>query len=332
MNILSPQAEDTHSDMCRQVGLRCPRCRQWAGYLPDTNATDATLVCANCCRPLSCVQGIWKTLPPERETYFSRFVADYQFIRAAEGRGSVDAKYYLGLPYRDLSDRNSKQWTIRSRTYRYIERQILPDIVIRQPRRKLRILDLGAGNGWMSYRLAIRGHLPFAVDILTNDQDGLGAAVHYKKRLTVLFPRFQAELDSLPFADREFDLVIFNASFHYSENYERTLAEAIRCAGDDGTVLICDTPWYRYEHSGEQMIKERRNAFTQRYGFPSDALNSLEYLTDQRLQRLEACFGFRWQVHQPFYGIRWQMRPLLSRLRGTREPSQFRIYLARVNR
>ena len=42
--------------------------------------------------------------------------------------------------------------------------------------RALRILDLGAGNGWMSYRLALQGHLPIAVDLLTNDRDGLGAA------------------------------------------------------------------------------------------------------------------------------------------------------------
>jgi hypothetical protein len=41
---------------------------------------------------------------------------------------------------------------------------------------------------------------PIAVDLLTNDQDGLGAAEHFKQRLPLSFPRFQAELDNLPFA------------------------------------------------------------------------------------------------------------------------------------
>jgi SAM-dependent methyltransferase len=182
------------------------------------------------------------------------------------------------------------------------------------------------------FRLALDGHSPVAVDLLTNDRDGLGAAAHYRKHLPKLFPRFQAELDTLPFIDDEFDLVIYNASFHYSENYEKTIAEALRCACAGGTILIADTPWYSNEKSGEQMVAERRLAFTEQYGFPSDGLKSLEYLTDQRLQRIETCFGIRWQAHTPNYGVRWLTRPLLAKLRGKREPSKFRIYTAGVRK
>ena len=92
----------------------------------------------------------------------------------------------------------------------------------------------------MSYRLQSQGHTPVAVDLLTNNQDGLGAATHYTERLGSLFPRVQAELDNLPFADSQFDLAIFNASFHYSENYEKTLAEALRCVRNGGMVVIAD--------------------------------------------------------------------------------------------
>ena len=69
---------------------------------------------------------------------------------------------------------------------------------------------------------------------------------------------------------------------------------------------------------------------SKRYGFPSDELKSLEYLTDQRLGTLERRFDIQWQTHRPFYGMRWHMRPLLARLRGTRKPSRFRIYSAKV--
>jgi SAM-dependent methyltransferase len=243
----------------------------------------------------------------------------------------VDAEYYLALPYCDLTGNNSQQWIIRARTFRYIERQILPSL-LSDNKKRLRILDLGAGNGWMSYRLALAGHAPVAVDLLTNDRDGLGAATHYQKQLAALFPRVQAELDLLPFTDDTFDLVIFNASFHYSEDYETTLAEASRCTRAGGTILIADTPWYSNDASGQQMVIERRTSFTQRYGFASDGLKSLEFLTDQRLQRLEACFGLRWQSHIPSYGMRWFMRPLLAKMQGRREPSQFRIYTTRVKK
>jgi ubiquinone/menaquinone biosynthesis C-methylase UbiE len=198
--------------------------------------------------------------------------------------------------------------------------------------KELRILDLGAGNGWMSYRLASQGHSPLAVDLLTNDQDGLGAARHYKEKLRSLFPRCQAEVDNLPFIDGQFDVVIFNSSFHYSENYEKTLAEALRCVRRNGTVIIADSPWYSDERSGLLMLEERRTLFIKRYGFPSDELRSLEYLTDQRLKDMEQRFHIRWQTHEPYYGIRWLARPLLARLRRTRPPSRFRIYTARVSK
>ncbi len=113
---------------------------------------------------------------------------------------------------------------------------------------------------------------------------------------------------------------------------KRLSLRPLRCTRADGTVLIADTPWYSNEKSGEQMVVERRQGFTERYGFPSDGLRSLEYLTDQRLQRMEACFGIHWQTHIPNYGVRWSMRPLLAKLHGKREPSQFRIYTAKARK
>jgi SAM-dependent methyltransferase len=256
---------------------------------------------------------------------------EYQIVRAAEGRGSQRSEYYLALPYRDISGRNEFQWAIRSRTFHYIEDKLLPEIERRYPL-GLSVLDLGSGNGWLSYRLALRGFRPVAVDLLTNDQDGLAAAEHFRTQLPELFPRFQAELDRLPFADCQFDLAIFNASLHYSENYEVTLREVIRCLRRRGTVIVADSAWYSREESGKQMLAERRQAFIAQYGFPSDGIKSLEYFTNERLLTLEKRLGLRWQIHSPFYGLRWAMRPLMAKLRGKREPSKFRIYVAEITK
>jgi SAM-dependent methyltransferase len=275
--------------------------------------------------------GIWKALPAVRTAHFDRFLREYQVVREAEGRGSRDPEYYLALPFQDLSGHNQQQWAIRSRTYSFLEQRILPEIEA-QTARNLTVLDLGAGNGWLSYRLALRKHLPVAVDVFTSDLDGLAAAVHYRKKLPGLFPRFQAEVDRLPFADRQFDLAIFNASFHYSEDYFETLGEAIRCLRPGGTVIIADTAWYTADGSGQQMLAERRRTFNEQYGFPSDAIPSLEYLTDERLAALEQQFGIHWKIYAPFYGMGWAMRPLAAKLKGKREPSRFRIYVAEVPR
>ncbi|MEO8727531.1 MAG: class I SAM-dependent methyltransferase, partial [Acidobacteriaceae bacterium] len=195
----------------------------------------------------------------------------------------------------------------------------------------LKLLDLGAGNGWLSYRLSRLGHYPAAVDLLVNSMDGLGAASHYLPHLPTPFPRFRAELENLPFEDEQFDCAIFNASFHYSEDYQRTLREAMRCVRHHGTVIIADTAWYSSELAGKRMIAERKAAFHKRFGYAPQELPRQEFLTDDRLERLERQLGVKWETHTPFYGLRWALRPVMARLRKQREPSKFRIYTAKVS-
>jgi SAM-dependent methyltransferase len=300
------------------VRKQCPCCR-----------TDISgLECASCGFRMQTSHGIVHALPPERAAHYARFIKDYERIRAAEGRGSESEDFYLGLPYEDTTGRNSNQWSIRACSYDYLTKHVL--------KRDLRdgggrILDVGAGNGWMSFRLALAGYRTLAVDLLGNDRDGLGAAAHYQKYLREPFPCFQAEATHLPFQNEQFGAVIFNASFHYSEDYAVTLREAFRCVRSGGMVIISDTPWYSRDESGQQMVSERHAAFSQRYGIASDSIRSLEYLTDERLRLLEEQLSVQWTVLSPRYGIKWAMRPLISKLRRKREPARFRIYVARKN-
>ena len=323
------------ADSMRQfkLSLKCPSCGESLGAINYGTSLllETGFRCANCSFLLANHKGIWKALPLQRQHYYEQFLMEYQIVRASEGRGSNKASVYLALPYKDLTGRNQWQWTIRSRTFRCIEDSILPNLE-RGRKYPLSFLDLGAGNGWLSYRLMRREHRPVAIDLLTNDTDGLGAACHYLQELPTLFPRFQADLDRLPFQDSQFDCAIFNASFHYSEDYNRTLGEAIRCLRPGGSVIVADSPFYRFERSGQQMVEDRRAQFAARFGFPSSSLASLEYLTMERLRALEARFGIQWQVIRPKYGLRWTMRPLIARWKGKREPSQFQIYVAAVEK
>lgn len=314
-----------------RLALQCPQCGSGIGVVQYGAAMvlDAGFHCTACSFVLANDQGVWKALPIDRQRYFERFLIEYQIVRSSEGRGSDSAAFYLALPFKDLTGRNDWQWAIRSRTFRHLERSVLSGFA-RSRENPTCILDLGAGNCWLSYRLARSAFRPVAVDLMTNSADGLGAASHYLQELPALFPRFQAELDRLPFVREQFDCAIFNASFHYSENYARTLEEAIRCLRPGGTVVIADSPFYHSEESGHRMLAERRSAFTKKYGFPSTSLASLEYLTEGRLSELETRFGISWQVLEPSYGLRWSMRPLIARWKGSREPSQFRIYTAIV--
>jgi len=281
--------------------------------------------CPTCGFRLRARDGIADALLPERAAYYKRFIEEYERVREAEGRGSTNEDFYLALPYRDISEKNAVQWRIRAKSFAYLVGRLLAEHNAVQ---QGRILDIGAGNCWMSYRLALEGLRPYAVDLLTNDLDGLGAARHYRRQLPKLFPRYRAEMSRLPFQSEQFDAAIFNASFHYAESYEAALSEALRCVKKKGLVLICDTAWYSNEESGQRMILERREAFRVRHGTASDSIRSLEYLTDSRLHALEQKFSIRWQRYSPWYGFRWALRPVVAKLRGGREPSRFRIYAA----
>ena len=255
-----------------------------------------------------------------------RFLEDYTKIRHAEGRGSRDAAYYLQLPYRDITGRLQDQWIMRGRSYRYLERCVLAPIEARYGR-PLRVADLGAGNCWMSYRLSLRGHLVTAVDIQTDSLDGLGAGNHYAPYAR--FSRINAEFDSLPFADASLDLAVYNASIHYSTDYRRTLGEAHRCLGREGSGLIVDSPVYRRREHGEWMKQERHQQFEQTYGFRSDTLASIEYFDEEMLRDLGRDLGISWQVYKPWYGWRWALRPWKALWRRKRPPSRFWILVGR---
>src|SRR5262249_25388981 len=170
------------------------------------------------------------------------------------------------------------QWKIRAASYRCVEKHIWPTVEKLHPE-GFDLLDIGAGNCWFSYRAAMRGHRPVAVDLVLNELDGLGAARHYWPVLKRTFPRFQAEMDRLPFADAQFGMVVFNAALHYCTNYAVSLKEALRCLRPSGYLLVMDSPLYEKEESGQQMVQEKHFQFEKQYGFRSDNLPSLEYLT-----------------------------------------------------
>lgn len=249
-----------------------------------------------------------------------QFLSDYRAIRHAEGRGSEESNYYRALPYRDLSRRNSAQWAIRARSYRYFERTILRELEAATGR-PLDVLDLGAGNCWMSNRMALRGHRPIALDIFTDALDGLGAAPHYGQGFGLL----ESDFDHLPFCPASFDLAIFNASIHYSSDYHKTLKEMKRCLRPGARFVIIDSPIYREREHGERMRAERHQEFEKRYGFRSEALASLEYFDEAMLRELADHLNIEWRVHRPWYGWKWWWRPWKARLLGRRPPSRFWI-------
>ena len=78
------------------------------------------------------------------------------------------------------------------------------------------------------------------------------------------------------------------------------------------------------------MVSERKQQFTQNFGFPSDGIASREFLTTAALNEISCGLRLRWKTCKPWYGWKWAMRPVKARLLRRREPSKFYIFWAEV--
>lgn len=297
----------------------CPRC----GTALDLVAVDE-LRCPKDDLRFERRDGIWRFLLPERTAVFKQFTREYETVRRAEGRGpAADAAdpvaYYRALPYFDLTGQMSVDWHIRAVSFDAFIAQVFRPL--EREKSPLTVLDLGAGNGWLSNHLAGRGHHVAAVDLMTNDFDGLGCFRYFSHPFIPL----QAEFEHLPLADGYADLVIFNASLHYSVDFDVTLTEALRVLTPQGSLVILDSPVYHDARSGAQMVQERERHFLEKYGFPSNVLPSRNYLTYAEIKQLGERLKLHWQILTPFYGLDWLLKPLKAKLLRRREPAKFHV-------
>jgi SAM-dependent methyltransferase len=313
------------------IGLRCPHCHDFLIALSYRSLarTNSGAHCSNCGAAFDQDRGIWQALPKSRQDHFAAFREAAELAGQEVGAGNDDPDFYLALPFCDLTQSHNRKWAIRAKTFRHFEKEILEEMA-GEGEPPLTILDLGAGNGWMSYRLALLGYRPVAVDVLTNSWNGLGAASHYRPELAELFPRFQAEFDNLPFADGQFDCAIFNASFHYSEGFDRTIAEAVRCLRPGGVLVIADSPTFPAEAWMPGSQHRTTDCDLEELGLCAELLAGREYLTPQRLNALEVLHDLEWSSYRCWYGFRRTCRSWLAKLRKNAPSPEFILYSAQV--
>lgn len=257
-----------------------------------------------------------------------RFCREYGAHRAAEGRDYKGAEL-LSLPYLKAGPL-ARQWTVRARTFdAFMKHLVRP--MSRAAGRPLQVLDMGAGNGWLSYRLSIEGHRCTAIDIRDDAVDGLGAASGFLDRTN--FDRLVASFEDLPLSSASADIAVFNAALHYSTDLAATIAEAARVVRRGGRIAILDSPFYAKSEDGEAMVAEKHASAHPRFGDRAESLLSLpfiEFLTLERLGRVSAPYGLTWHRQRVLYPFWYELRPLIAFFRRRRMPSRFDLWTAAV--
>jgi SAM-dependent methyltransferase len=292
----------------------CPEC----GASVECDG-DTRRACRACSRLYERRDGIWRFLTATRQSTFAPFARQYRLVRQREGYRVESPDFYRRLPSVASGDPHAAEWRIRRESCAHLEREVL------QGRDGLRILDLGAGSGWLSNRLASRGHHAVAVDMLDDRADGLGAVQHYVTE----FVAVQADFEALPFAPHQFDVVVFNGSLHYAPNVGSALDHARRMLASDGRLVVMDSPLFHGDRAGRAMLDDKHRRFRSEYKLDAIVQPGAGYLTFEAL----AAVAELWKAHAHFVPTRgpigWRVRRHLSRIRLRRAPAAFGVWVVR---
>jgi SAM-dependent methyltransferase len=276
--------------------------------------------CVTCAQPYDEGDGVLRWITAARLATVEPFLSQYRSVRERDGYRVPSAEYYRRLPVVTADDPQFVVWQVRRESFVRLRQLLLSRFRQHRPS----VLDLGAGNGWLSHRLADVGCRPVAVDVLDDDVDGLGACRHYDRPFT----RVQADFDDLPFAPRQFDAVVFNGSLHYAPDVPATLARASALIAPGGVLAVVDSPAFVSARHGEAMCARNEERFRRDYGLAVPVRPGQGFVT---LPSLEA--SAREMLREPHFfesrgPQRWAMSRLVTRVCRGLVPPRFGVWMA----
>ena len=290
----------------------CPHC---AGLL------GPMLACADCGRAYTQRDGIYRFLLPERQQALAPFLELYRRVRDHDGYRSQRGAYYCALPEVPADDPQAATWRLRAATFAAMLRQAR--FAPTPARSGLDVLDLGAGNGWLSNRLSALGHQCVAVDLLDDSGDGLGAAQHY----TTHFTRLQADFDRLPLRPAQFDRVVYNGALHYSAELEFSLRHGLSMLRPGGLLAILDSPTFRSKASAEQMVAAQAQRHQAAAGTQDMPRTGQGYLVAGELMEIGIGLGLPLRYWPTRGSLTWSLRRRLAGIKLRRETASFGLWL-----
>lgn len=298
----------------------CPECagHAHAQARVDDGVAAQVVTCAVCGGSFEERNGVYRFLTVSRLAAATPFVHQYRLVREREGYRVSTPEYYRMLPCVRPDDPHAPEWALRRQSFQHLQRVLAAGT--------RRVLDLGAGNGWLSHRLASLGHRVVAVDVLDDPEDGLGACRHYP----TAFARVQADFDALPFAPSQFDLVAFNGSLHYSADVAATLARARRTLAPGGTLVVMDSPMFRDEGDGHAMVAEKLRRFKEEYGLTRVVHPNVGFFTFAWLAHAFERLGLRGRFIPSRGPLGWRIRREVARVRLRRAPAAFGVWIAQA--
>lgn len=238
--------------------LRCPNCherlgvRDW-GLEITLHFSPFSLQCPNG-HTFAYQDGVLVLLADGFAARLGQFTADLSRARAANDKRLIEPALYPQLPF--IKTAENWEWRMRQYDLAVVQRAI-------NGRSGLKILDVGAWNGWLSYRLALQGHQVTAVDYFIDEYDGLAA----KKFYPVQWQAIQLDLGDLSVLETPFDVVILNRCLQFAPDVAEMVAQARARLSVGGILLITGLQLFADAAPKAQQVAAYRQTHHQQFGF-----------------------------------------------------------------
>lgn len=186
----------------------------------------------------------------------SYFEQRYILLRLKEQRIHTDEEVYH-LPEISANHPHYREWMIRKQSCR--------QLIARLESKKdiLNILEIGCGNGWLSYQLSrIPGSRVIGLDINMVELQQAARVFNTNSKLKFIYGDIRSGIIN----DLKFDIIVFAASIQYFPCVSEILNACLAQLYTGGEIHILDTHFYEPEEVPNAI--ERTKSYFDNMGFP----------------------------------------------------------------
>jgi SAM-dependent methyltransferase len=299
------ESKEMNNDVPSWLG--CPVCQE------ALRQQENSLYCPNDDLSFPLRDGIFRLMSPEQREEADAFAEEYRDRREEQGWRSLTAEEMVALPTIPPEGWDKIYWPVRHKSFQVLMRWFKQYIEGRT--RPLRVVDMGAGVGWLAGRLAMEANELVelvALDLSSDDAFGLGAAGRLRQELDLPLTLVQGDIEGPPFQRKSVDLLIYNASLHYAGDVAACLAVSADLLRPGGAVVIMDSPISTgpvtaISEPPPGVGNKIEKKITGRSGRPLSNEEVVQALTKA---------GLTYEITSIWRGLRWQVRQLRMRLFG----------------
>jgi ubiquinone/menaquinone biosynthesis C-methylase UbiE len=181
----------------------------------------------------------------------------YIAVRDAEGRVVAD-DLLKQLPNPPESYIHHKEWKLRAESFHrfasYIDKYYAGQ--------RLKILDIGCGNGWMSHRLYKQGHSVTAIDLNIAELEQAERVFGTDENLLWVYADIlKDEIPNIPF-----DVIVFGASSQYFNDISILTGRLKPLLKRRGSIHLLDT--FFYTEDTIAAAQQRTEEYYNNLGYP----------------------------------------------------------------